>query len=151
MRNTETPNAYAAGRRSVAVSTGLLRLLSTGQLTREHAVAIGVHEVGHHTTGSARYGLLAQWWSWPWQATYRGIMRLGGGLPLADAAVVLLPVLFGIAIVQNAAQDAPAGQKVPVPVGVLAVGIFVYPVVDAALARAGEYGRGSVRGPCRRR
>ncbi len=79
--------------------------------------------------------------AWPWQATYRGIMRLGGGLPSADVAIVLLPVVFAVAIVQMPAEDAPAGQKVPVlccrassPLASSST-----PVADAALARAGEY------------
>ncbi len=68
-------------------------------------------------------------------------MRLGGGLPSADVAIVLLPVVFAVAIVQMPAEDAPAGQKVPVlccrassPLASSST-----PVADAALARAGEY------------
>ncbi len=63
VRHEADPNAFAAGRRSIAVTTGFLQLLYAGRLTCEQAVAIGVHGVGHHLTGSSRYGLTIDWLS----------------------------------------------------------------------------------------
>ncbi len=34
-------------------------------------------------------------------------------MPLADAALVLLPVVFAVAIVQMVAEDTPREQKIP--------------------------------------
>jgi len=53
--------AFAAGRRSIAVTTGFLQLLQTGRIRHDEAVAVAIHEIGHHVTGATRYGLLAQW------------------------------------------------------------------------------------------
>lgn len=133
--------AAAAGRRSIVVTTGLLRLLSDDALTRGQAVAVLLHEVGHHLTGGTRYGLVECWPTWPWQTIYRMTMRLGRLLPGAGAALVFLPVVFVAAVVNVTRQPAPPGQVVPV-LGlllVLALAVFVHPVVDAALSRAGEH------------
>jgi len=51
--------------------------------------------------------------AWPWQATYRGIMRLGGGLPSADVAIVLLPVVFAVAIVQMCQRSSGSPHRWP--------------------------------------
>ncbi|MBA2389853.1 MAG: hypothetical protein H0V67_06305 [Geodermatophilaceae bacterium] len=41
------------------------------------------------------------------------IMRLGGRMPLGDAALVLLPVVFAVAVVQTVAEETPHEQKIP--------------------------------------
>ncbi|MDQ3463279.1 MAG: hypothetical protein M3500_00860, partial [Actinomycetota bacterium] len=76
-----------------------------------------------------------------WLATYRLSMRLGQLLPGARSAMVLLPVVFGIAFVNVAGQDAPPEQVVPVLVllVVLALAVFAHPLADAAVSRAGEH------------
>lgn len=140
VRDDATPNAFAAGRRSVAVTTGFLQLLYSGRLSHDQAVAVAVHEIGHHATRATRYGLLAEWLCWPWRAIYRAVMRLGGHMPYANAAMLLLPVVFVIAIVQTAQLDGPPEQLIPALalLIVLALGIFVAPPLDAVFARASE-------------
>jgi len=140
VRDDPQPNAFAVGRCSVAVTTGFLQLLHTGRIGHDEAVAVVIHEIGHHATGATRYGLLAEWLCWPWRVTYRTVMRLGGAMPYAEAGMLLLPVIFVIAIVQTAQLDAPAEQLVPVLalLATLAMGIFVAPVLDAVFARASE-------------
>lgn len=132
--------AFAAGRRSIAVTTGFLQLLQTGRIRHDEAVAVAIHEIGHHVTGATRYGLLAQWLCWPWRVTYRVMMRLGGAMPYAEAGTVLTPVIFVIAIVRTAQLDAPPEQLVPVLslLATLALGIFVAPALGAVFARASE-------------
>ena len=140
VRDDPQPNAFAAGRRSVAVTTGFLQLLQTGRIGHDKAVAVAIHEIGHHATGATRYGLLAEWLCWPWRVTYRSMMRLGGAMPCAEAGTVLMPVIFVIAIVRTAQLDAPPEQLVPVlaVLATLALGIFVAPALDTAFARASE-------------
>jgi len=140
LRDDPQPNAFAAGRRSVAVTSGFLHLVKSGRLSHDQAIAVVIHEIGHHATGGTRYGLLADWLCWPWQAVYRAVMRLSGMLPYAEASMLLLPVIFTIAIVRTARLDAPPEQLVPVLalLVTLTLGIFAAPVGDAALARASE-------------
>ena len=55
IRRRETSvNAYAAGRRSIAVSRGLLDALAAGSLAPERARAILLHEIGHLEDPRAR-------------------------------------------------------------------------------------------------
>lgn len=140
VRDDPQPNALTAGRRSLAVTTGFLQLLHAGRIGHDEAVAVAIHEIGHHATGATRYGLLAQWLCWPWRVTYRATMRLGGTVPYAEAGTVLMPVIFVIAIVRTAQLDAPPEQLVPVltVLATLALGIFVAPALDAVFARASE-------------
>lgn len=67
LRDDPQPKAFAGGRRSVTVTSGFLRRVKTGQLSHHQAVAVAIHEVGHHATGGTRYGLLADWLCWPWR------------------------------------------------------------------------------------
>ncbi|MDQ3465666.1 MAG: M48 family metalloprotease [Actinomycetota bacterium] len=139
VRDDPEPAVLAAGGRSIAVTTGFLRLLYDGALSHRQAVAVLLHEAGHHITGRCRYGLVVCWLSWPWQVIYRFSMRLGQLLPWAGAAMVFLPVVFVVAFVNVARQDAPTGKVVPVLALLLVLAIFVYPVVDAVVSRAGEH------------
>ncbi|MGI8614530.1 MAG: M48 family metalloprotease, partial [Nocardioidaceae bacterium] len=134
------PTALAAGRRSIAVTSGFLQLVSCGGLADVQAVAVLLHEVGHHVTGGNRYGLVLRWLCLPWEVVYRLLMRLGGALPFARAGLLLFPALFPIAFVNVAREDAPAEQVVPVLVVLVAVAlaVFVHPVADAALRRSTE-------------
>lgn len=140
LRDDPQPNAFAAGRRSVAVTSGFLHLVKTGRFRPDLAVAVVIHEIGRHATGGTRYGLLTDWLCWPWRAVYRTVMRLGGMLPYAGVSMLLLPVIFSIAIVRTAQADAPLEQLVPVLalLVTLTLGTFVAPVCDAVLARASE-------------
>lgn len=142
VRRDVEPNAFAIGRRSIAVSTGYLQLLYAGRLTQDQAVAIGAHEVGHHHTGGTRYGLAIDWLSWPWRSGYRLVMRLYAVVPFGEAAKLVMPAVFVVAAVQLVQEDAPAEQVVPMLVllGVVALGAFVAPLADAAFSRASERG-----------
>ncbi|MDQ3466467.1 MAG: hypothetical protein M3500_17690 [Actinomycetota bacterium] len=84
--------------------------------------------------------MVTGWLTWPWRAVYRAAMRIGLSLPYAQLGLLLFPVVFAIAAVRLVQQDAPHEQVAPVLVllVVLALAIFVHPLLDAALARAGE-------------
>ena len=61
VRDDPAPAALAVGRRSIAVSTGFLRPLYDGALSHRQAVAVLLHEAGHHVTDRCRYGLVVCW------------------------------------------------------------------------------------------
>jgi STE24 endopeptidase len=141
VRNDPTPNAFAAGRRSIALTTGFLQLVYAARLTPNQVVAVAVHEFGHHVTGGPRYGLVVDWLSWPWRIVYRTAIRIGHALPLSGAATLLMPVVCALAIVSIVRAGGPPWQVMPVLVAIVAVAlsVTVHPVVDAALTRASEY------------
>lgn len=58
-------NAYAAGRRSVAVTSRIVEDYELSRLTRAQLVAVLVHELGHHATGATRSMLLVWWFAAP--------------------------------------------------------------------------------------
>jgi Zn-dependent protease with chaperone function len=132
-------NASASGRRSIAVSAGLVTALRQGSLTRDQAVAMLSHEIGHLRDHSTRYGLITAWLTAPGRAA---VFMIGGLLrlivrtvPTAKAALVLVPVLLVVAGMQAVQHHAWAPLAV---LTVLAAVLTVHPVADAALSRASE-------------
>jgi len=132
-------NAYAGGRRSIAVSAGLVTALGQGSLTRDQAVAMLSHEIGHLRDHSTRYGLITAWLTAPCRAAvfiFGGLLRLiMRTMPTANAALVLVPALLVIAGMQSAHRHAW------VPLAVLTAlteVLTLHPVADAALSRASE-------------
>lgn len=69
-------NAYTAGRRSVAVTTGLLTDFQARQLGAEQMIAVLAHELGHHAAGATRFGLVTAWLGAPWRCTTRLLVGL---------------------------------------------------------------------------
>lgn len=135
-----TINAYAAGRRSIAVSEGLLAAVADGRLTTAQTGALLTHEVGHLHSRGTRYGLAIAWLSAPWRAVTAvsgGLLRLiVGKVPTARAGLVVLgPVVLAVAIVQGVQQHAWVPLTAMVTVGVL---LIVQPLAAAALSRSGE-------------
>ncbi len=129
VREDPAPNAFAAGRPSIAFTTGFLQLLEARRLSHDEAVAVAIHEIGHHATRATKYGLMVEWLSWPWRAAYRALTRLGAAMPYAGAGMLLMPVVFTVAIIQTAQLDAPPERLVPVLALLitLALGIFRVP------------------------
>jgi Zn-dependent protease with chaperone function len=140
VRNDPEPNAFAAGLRSIAVTTGFLHLLYDGRLTPDQAIAVAVHEVGHHVTRGPRYGLIVDWLTWPWRAVYRAAIRLGHRLPLSGVGTLLMPAVFAVAMVNVVREDGPPEHATPVLVALITVVIAVvaFPLTEAAVSRAGE-------------
>ena len=56
-------NAYTAGRRSLAVTTGTLEQLLAHRLTDDQMIAVLVHELGHHAGCAPHAGLVTAWLS----------------------------------------------------------------------------------------
>jgi STE24 endopeptidase len=133
-------NAYAAGRRSIAVSGRVVTALDRGQLTVPQVAALLTHEIGHLHTRSTRYGLAVAWLTAPWRvvvALFGGLLRgIVGKVPTARAGLVVLgPVELVVAAVQGVQQHAWVPLAAMLVVGVL---LIVQPLADAALSRAGE-------------
>lgn len=140
VRTDPAPNAFAVGLRSITVTTGFLHLLYNGRLSPEQAVAVAIHEVGHHNTRGPRYGLIVDWLTLPWQSVYRAATRIGYRLPLSGVGTLLMPIVFVVAIVDVLREARPPEHVVPVLVALITVAIAVVasPVVEAAVCRAGE-------------
>lgn len=133
-------NAYAAGGRSVAVTTGALREFLARRLSDDQMSAVLVHDLGHHGTGGTRFSLVALWLATPWRfasrAVVAGCYRVAGkGQPLGLVGIVAA-VAVTVAVVQGAQQ----GQWAVVAVlSGLAVCAIACPLADAYIARRSEY------------
>lgn len=132
-------NAYAAGRRSIAVSGGLLKACTTGEISFDEAVGILAHEVGHLVDPTSRRRLTVAWLTWPWWSLQVSLARMVRALarraPAGAASLLLLPVVVIVAVVQL----VPARAWAPL-LGIVAIGVVVgvMPLIDAATSRDAE-------------
>jgi len=101
--------ARAAGRRSVAVSAGLLHRLATGQIAAADATAILSRAVTQLAARTDAYGLMRRWYSWPWRAGRQVLVTLTfgtvGRLQPPKMAIVGAATVVGVAIVQAVHQQ----------------------------------------------
>jgi STE24 endopeptidase len=133
------PNAYAAGGRSVAVTTRVLQDYESGRLPEDLLVAVLVHELGHHATGPTRLMLLLSWLAGPWRLTTRVLTGLAnilaGRQPRPWLAVV---VVAGLAVA--VARALQQGQwMVGGVLGFVGLAAVLCPVADAAISRRSEF------------
>lgn len=140
VQTSESPNAYAAGGRSVAVTTAALREFMARRLTQRQMVAVMTHELGHHDEGGIRFSLVAAWLAMPWRFASRVVVGgcyrvVGHGQPLGLIGIVAAAAV-SVAVVQAVQQCQWA---VAVVLAALAVCTVVCPLADAMLARRGEY------------
>lgn len=133
-------NAYAAGRRSIAVSQGAISAAADGRLTVPQVGALVAHEIGHLRARETGYGLAIAWLGAPWRAVVAvlgGMLRLIVGKdPTARAGLVVLgPIVLAVAVVQGVQEHAWVPLAAMVTVSVL---LIVQPLAAAALSRSGE-------------
>lgn len=132
-------NGYAAGRRSVAVSGELITACRDGRLSEQQAVAILTHEVAHHLDRATRYGLVIGWLTAPWHAVaavFGALLRaIVARVPTAHAALLLVPLVGAVAVVQMVAHHAWLSLSVLIGLALVA---WVHPLADAAICRASE-------------
>ncbi|WNV75270.1 M48 family metalloprotease [Geodermatophilus sp. DSM 44513] len=134
------PNAFAAGRHSIAITTGLLQRVYAGHLTRDELLAVALHEVGHHAAGDTRHGLVIWWLTWPWQTVRLFAVRLGHRIRPFGAGAVLTPVVVAVAICR-VATGGSSGAQASSTIAVLSAALlaaYVQPVVEAAISRDRE-------------
>jgi STE24 endopeptidase len=140
VQRSRDPNAFAAGGRSVAVTTGVLARFSAHRMGEEYLVAILTHELGHHATRATKFALVTGWLALPWRFASRlvigiGLATVGRRQPLRLLALVVL-VGVVVAVVQAVHQRKWA---VAVVLSAVAVCAVVCPLVDAAVSRRSEY------------
>ncbi|WP_375502650.1 M48 family metalloprotease [uncultured Jatrophihabitans sp.] len=139
VQRSRDPNAYAAGGRSVAVTTGVVGEFQARRLGVAHMVSILTHEIGHVETRATQFALVTMWLSAPW----RFLSRLITALALTFAhrqprRLLALVVVAGVvvAIVQAMQQQHWAVAMV---LGGLGLAAVVCPLADAAVSRRSEY------------
>jgi STE24 endopeptidase len=135
----QVPNAYAAGRRSVAVTTRVLEDHQSRRLPETELVAVLVHELGHHVTGATRSMLLMWWLAGPWRMTAsvltRLALRLSGRLPGRGLVVVV-----GVGLVVAVTRALHQGQwTVGGVLLFVAVSAVLCPLASAAVSRQAEF------------
>lgn len=140
VQGSREPNAFAAGGRSVAVTTGVLAKFQARRLGEEYLVAILTHELGHHATRATKFALVTMWLALPWRLASRlvigiGLATVGRRQPLRLLALVALAGLV-VAVVQAVQQRHWA---VAVVLSSVAVCARVCPLADAAVSRRSEY------------
>jgi STE24 endopeptidase len=133
-------NAYAAGGRSVAVTSGVLRQFLARRLGSAEMGAVLVHELGHHSTRATRFALVAIWLALPW----RFASRLVIGIALATVGrrqpMRLLGVVAAATVVVAVVQAIQQRQfAVALVLGTVAVSAVVCPLADAGVSRRSEY------------
>jgi Zn-dependent protease with chaperone function len=138
--NERGVNAYAAGRRSIAVTRLVLDRHRDGELSDDVLAGLLSHEAGHLVTHSVRWSLIVAWFAMPWRLAYRVGGRIAAPLvarqPRALLALVVLTA-FIIAISQAVQHGEWASAAV---LSTLAFCPVISPVADAAISRASEHG-----------
>jgi Zn-dependent protease with chaperone function len=138
--NRRGVNAYAAGRRSIAVTREVVDRHREGELSDDVLAGLLSHEVGHIVMHSVRWSLLIAWFAIPWRLAY----RLGGRIaaPLAARQPrALLAVVVVTAFIVAIRQAVQHGEWSSAAVlSALAVCPIISPIADAAISRASEHG-----------
>jgi STE24 endopeptidase len=141
VQHRDEPNAYAAGGRSVAVTSGVLADYLARRLSEEQMTALLVHELGHRATQATQLGLMSAWLAWPWRRTAR--LMTGVAMALTGARRqprVLLAVVAAAEVIVAVAQAVAQHQwLVAFLIGGIATAAVGCPLVDAAVSRRSEY------------
>ncbi len=140
VKRVAEPNGYTVGRRSLAVSSGLVEHCLARRLGDDRMTAVLVHELGHYATGASRYAPATTWLAAPWRIA----SRLMIGIPLAifgrRQPKPLLALVFVVAVVRSVQQLIERHQWAPaVLLATIAVVAVVCPLADAAISRSSEY------------
>lgn len=105
-------NAFAAGRRSVAVTRQVVDRHRDGTLSDDVLAGLLSHEIGHIVTHGVRWSLVTAWLSMPWHTAYRVGARLVAPLAARQPRALLTAVAlaaFTIAIIQAVEHREWAG------------------------------------------
>lgn len=139
-RTGRQPNAYAAGRRSIAVSEGALEAFLAGRLPADLLAAVLVHELGHHATRAGHYGLAATWFAAPGRLAFRLVVRLAvfavGGRRPGGFTALIVAAGGAVAIVQTAQQRQWLSLVI---LSAVTFALVATPLLDALVNRASEY------------
>jgi STE24 endopeptidase len=141
VQHSDEPNAYAAGGRSVAVTSGVLNDFLARRLSQEQMTALLVHELGHRATKATQLGLMSAWLAAPWRLTSRIMTGLAMTLTGAPRQPRVLMAVVAAAEVIVAVAQAVAQHHWPVAllIGGIATATLGCPLIDAAVSRRSEY------------
>jgi STE24 endopeptidase len=134
-----TPNAYAVGRRSVAVTRRVVEDYESGRLPEAQLVAVLVHELGHHVTGATRPTLLLWWLTAPWRVTSGLLSALARSLvghPRGRGPVLAVAGGWAVALTQALQQGHWMVGGMLLFVGLSAAAC---PLAAAAVSRQAEF------------
>jgi STE24 endopeptidase len=133
-------NAYSAGRRSVAVTTGVLSQFRAGRLNSRQLEAVLVHELGHHATRATRWLPLAVWLAAPWRFAARVMIGIGLATVGRRHPRPLLALGAAAAAVTAVVQSLQQGQTGTALLLASMLGCAIgCPMADAGLSRRSEY------------
>jgi STE24 endopeptidase len=139
VQTARAPNAYAAGRRSVAVTSRVVQDHATGRLTGGQPVAVLVHELGHHAAGATRPMLLLTWLTTPWRATaglLAGLANMLAGRHPRQGLGIVVPAGLAVAVSRTLQQGRWMAGGMLAAVGLTAV---LGPLANAVISRLSEY------------
>jgi STE24 endopeptidase len=145
VQRAREPNAYAAGGRSVAVTTGVAADFLAQTLTHAELSGLLAHELGHHSHRATRFALVTVWLATPWRIASRVVLRLG--LAFSDRQPRRLLVVVAIATVVVAVLQSLHRHQLAAAAVILVLAICgsACPLAEAALSRR-AVGRRPVRG-----
>lgn len=136
-RSRET-NAYAAGGRSVGVTTGVAANFLAQTLTHADLSGLMAHEVGHQALGATRFTLVTGWLAAPWRCATRlvigMVLRSSGRQPRRLLAALALTAAV-VGVVQSAQHHQPVVAAV---LATLTLCGMVCPLAEAVLSRRDE-------------
>jgi STE24 endopeptidase len=139
VQTAQVPNAYAAGGRSVAVTSRVVEDYRAGRLSEDQMVAVLVHELGHHATRATRPMLLALWLAMPWRLAARLLTGIGlalSGRPARRGLIMVIAAGVAVAVTRALYQGQVLVGGVLAFVGLAAV---LCPLADAAISRQSEF------------
>jgi STE24 endopeptidase len=138
VQTAKASNAYAAGGRSVAVTSRAVEDYESGRLPDDQLVAVLVHELGHHATGATRTMLLVSWLTAPWRVAaslLTGLASILVGRQPRPGALTVGVVGLTVAVTRTLHQGQWMVGGVLAFVGLAAV---LCPLADAAISRRAE-------------
>ncbi len=139
VQTDQVPNAYAAGGRSVAVTSRVVEDYQAGRLSEDQMMAVLVHELGHHATRATRPMLLALWLAMPWRLAARLLTGIGlalSGRPARRGLIMVIAAGVAVAVTRALYQGQVLVGGVLAFVGLAAV---LCPLADAAISRRSEF------------
>jgi STE24 endopeptidase len=133
-------NAYAVGKRSVAVTAALLNDVRAGHISHNEFVGVLLHEVGHLVANATKFGPARTWLTAPWRTAVRATYRAATALTSRRQRRWLLVGVASLAFAVAIGQAARAGNCPVVAVlTALIVCTTAAPLADAAISRSSEY------------
>lgn len=139
VQTARAPNAYAAGGRSVAVTSRAVEDYKSGRLSENQLVAVLVHELGHYASGATRPMLLVSWLAAPWRVASNLLIALASvlsGRQSQRGAMVAVIIGLAVAVTRTLHQGQWMVGGVLVFLG---LAVALCPLADAAISRRAEF------------